>query len=527
MALVVAVEKGQYADSVRLMKVTTTVNSMSGVKRAAALMGTESNKRLLREAGLWTEEIRGAGVNDLIIAVEADSQTVAAAALEQARSLLFQRVEQRRGPERYPHQRLALAALPAATVAVISIPGPYAKLEAATALEHNLHVFLFSDNVPLEEEVELKARALRRGLLLMGPGCGTAILGGTRLGFANRVRSGVIGVVGAAGTGIQEVTSLIHNAGEGISHAIGVGGRDLSEAVGGVMMAEGIRRLMADEATKVLLLVSKPPSQRGLDAVMAEVDKGSKPTILAFLEAKGLKGDGRISIVSTLEEAALQAVALARGLPPGGINPWAMDLSARAKRLGRALSPGQQYVRGIFSGGTLCYEAMLILGEALGGIFSNVSVDPSYRLMGGQRSVGHTCIDMGEEEFTSGRPHPMIDSTLRAARLRAEAADPKVAVILFDLILGDGASSNPAAELIPAVREAAEQARRQERRLHFVAHVCGTDGDPQDRAAQERALTRAGVIVLPTNAQAARLAALIVQGRGGLARSGGRKEWRR
>src|SRR5690606_14776291 len=125
-------------------------------------------------------------------------------------------------------------------------PGVYAAFEAFRALENNLNVMMFSDNVTVEDEIKLKDLAVKKDLLMMGPDCGTAIINGVGLCFANKIKRGPIGLVAASGTGLQEVTVLIDQFGGGISQAIGVGGRDLSKDVMGRMTLHAINALNAD-----------------------------------------------------------------------------------------------------------------------------------------------------------------------------------------------------------------------------------------------------------------------------------------
>ncbi|MGH2593327.1 MAG: acyl-CoA synthetase FdrA [Anaerolineae bacterium] len=511
------VRPNTYQDSIRLMRVSNTLSALPGIRRASVAMATEGNKRLLAEADLLTDAIRQAGANDLVITVAAETAEAARGALAQAEALLAE-VARPSGLETVPlHRTLEMAhtALNGANLALISVAGEYAALEARQALERGLHVFLFSDNVSVADERALKERARELGLLLMGPGCGTAILNGAALAFANVMRRGRIGLVAASGTGLQEVTSLIQRGGGGVSQAIGVGGRDLSEAIGGIMMLEGIRQLAADSATRVIVLISKPPAPSVAEKVLEAARATGKPVVVNFLERPLLLGsapqpaaDG-VLFARTLEEAATGALEAAgdRAATPWRMDPGELDRLAAGESA--RLSDRQRYVRGLFSGGSLCDEAILILSERLGGVYSNVSAEPRWRLADAWRSREHTCVDLGEEEFTQGRPHPMIDPRLRQDRLLKEAEDPQVAVILLDIVIGYGAHPDPAGAFAATLAEAQTIAARQGRQLRVVAHVCGTESDPQDLVRQERALRDSGALVLPTNAQAAQVAARI------------------
>jgi succinyl-CoA synthetase alpha subunit len=376
------------------------------------------------------------------------------------------------------------------------------------ALRLGLNVMLFSDNVSLADEVALKRAARERGLLVMGPDCGTAIIDGVALGFANAVRRGAIGVVGASGTGTQQLTCLVHQAGAGISQAIGTGGHDLHQDVGGISMLQGLDALARDAETKVIVLVSKPPAPAVAKAVLAAAVRARKPVVVTFIGAPTSEIRGRnLHPARTLEEAALVAVALASGRRPKRPAPARMRLPALR------LSPKQRYLRGLYSGGTFCYEASALLGDALGSVWSNAPVDARMTLADPWTSRQHTLVDLGDDVFTRGRPHPMIDHRLRNERLLQEASDPEVAVVLLDVVLGYGAHPDPAAEMVPAIRKAQAIARKKRRTLAIVGFVCGTDDDPQGLERQEQALREAGVLLAASSSRAALLAAGIVEKR--------------
>lgn len=462
----VLVRPNTYHDSVSLMALSQQLSDMEGVSSAVVVMGTELNKELLERVGLLTNEVSGAGPTDLVIAVGAEGPAAAEAAVARA-EVLLQGSATATGGEgggmAAPRSVGAAArAMPGARLAMISVPGAYAAREARQALEAGLDVMLYSDNVSVEEEVRLKRLALSKGLLLMGPDCGTAIIDGVGLGFANAVRRGAIGIVAASGTGAQELSCLIDRLGAGVSQIIGTGGRDLSAAVGGLMTLEGLQRLQADPATAVIALVSKPPAPAVAEQVRAAAQAGPKPVVLCLLGEE------------SLDSAAVRAVALATGKTPA--------LADQMEPL--TLSSGRTEVCGLFSGGTLCSQAKQILG-------------PGARL-----------IDLGDDEYTVGRPHPMIDPTLRRQRLLEEAANPKLAVILLDIVLGYGAHPDPAGALSGAIREAVA------RGVAVVASVTGTEADPQGLSRQTEALRNAGAVVAPTARLAAELVAQSLQGRG-------------
>lgn len=502
------IKPSAYYDSVTLMLMQREVRSLPGVREAGAVMGTEANKELLREAGLESSEARAAGANDLILAVDAEDEQAADAALDRAEGLLVQR---RTTPsdEGYRPKTVASAArLLGANLALISVPGRFAAGVAKEALAAGLHVMLFSDNVPLDAEVELKRAGAGRGLLVMGPDCGTALLGGAALGFANGVRRGPIGIVGAAGTGIQEISALIHRGGSGVSHAVGTGGRDLSAAVEGSTALRGLAALAADPDTEVIVLISKPPARDVAGRLLGAARATGKPVVVDFVGAE-IAASERIFGARTLVDAAEIAVRLATGAPPA----WPRRQALPAQQ-GLRLAPGQRYIRGLYSGGTLCYESLLLLEAHVGPVYSNTPLDAARMLTSAAHSREHSVIDMGSDELTVGRLHPMLDLELRQQRLLREAEDPEVAVILLDIVLGWGAHADPAGQLAPVIRQARERAQQAGRWLSVVASVCGTDLDPQVYDEQVRILVDAGALVQSSNAEAAHLAALIAEAAG-------------
>ena len=499
------IRKGAYFDSVTLMRVGKEMAGLRGVADAAVVMGTKSNKAILSSGGLFATKFKDAGDTDLLIAVKAETQTAAEAALAAVDGLLKQTVKKTgtSGELRPTSLEGALDVMPDANLALISVAGRYAGDEAMRALENGLHVMLFSDNVPLEKEIKLKKFAQKKGLLVMGPDCGTAIINGVPLAFANAVNRGNIGVVAAAGTGLQEVSCIISNEGAGISQAIGTGGRDVKKEVGGIMFIEGLKALAKDKDTRVILLVSKPPHPEVLNRITRLIKTIRKPVVTMLIGAK-TKDRGP----STLEEAALMAVALAGGKKPDEVTKQlaARDAEIRriAKREAAKRKKGQKYVRGLFSGGTFCAEAQILFGQMISEVYSNAPAGRAKQLKDSLKSQKHTVIDLGEDEFTVGRPHPMIDYSLRNRRILEEAQDPGTAVILLDVVLGYGSHPDPASELSGVIREA-------RRKVAVVCSITGTDKDPQNRSRVEVALRKAGAIVMPSNAAACKLAGSIIQ----------------
>jgi FdrA protein len=467
------------------------------------MMGTPANRALLREAGLLTIEGDAASANDLIIAVEAEDRASVQNVVEAAESALSRAQTLAVSSQTAPRPRTlrsALASLDGANLALISVPGLYAGFEAMKALRAGLHVMLFSDNVPAATEIELKRLALAKGLLLLGPDCGTAMINGIPLGFANLVPRGRIGLAAASGTGLQEVSCLIAAAGEGISQAIGVGGRDLADEIGGLMMGQALEILDADAATAVICVLGKPPGRNTWKWLQARLARLGKPCIVHFA-GLALEREGPCYASATLEDTAQAAVAIARGLRPAPCQftlPGA-EIKGLIDGATQAMHPGQRLVRGIYAGGTLAYEALSVLKTKLTQVVDELS----------EAGEGHSIVDLGADRFTVGRPHPMIDGSLRRDWIRQAAQEPSTAVILLDVILGYGAHPDPAGELVPAIQHATRQAQAAGRQLTLVASAFGTEQDPQRRSAQVEALRAQGVIVMPSNAQAARLAALI------------------
>jgi len=507
MPVAARVKQNFYKDSVALMRISQDVLGRAGLARASLLMGTPANKDILGQAGLLAPELAGASPADLMILVDGEEAALAPAlqAIEAALAGGDAKGRTERAEIAPRSIAMGIAALGRATLVQVSVPGPYAAAEALKALKAGLHVFLFSDNVPLAEELAVKRLAAKKGLLVMGPDCGTAILGGVPLGFANAVRRGAIGLVGASGTGMQEVSCRIHALGEGVSHAIGTGSRDVYEEVGGTTLAAGLELLARDPATRVITIISKPPAPSVAERALAAARAAGKPTVVLFLGAK-VNGGGNLHPVVTLEQAAATAVALARGGGPADARPAGTPAEAALAKL----APSQRYLRGLYSGGTYCTEAQLVWRDAGLETWSNAPLEMKLALPHGAPSRGHTAIDLGADEFTVGRPHPMIDFAARVERLGAEARDPSVAAIVLDVVLGYGAHPDPAGALAPAVREARAAAAREGRELVVIGFVCGTEGDPQRLASQAARLAESGMVLAPGSTAAAGLAAHVV-----------------
>lgn len=514
-------KRGEYFDSVTLMNIARDVTQLPNISDAAVVMGTQSNKAILEASGLLIAEFKDCQDTDLLICVKTSDDKLAEATLKKAEELLRAVRNRKEKSAEFLPKSLdgALSMLAGANLAIISVAGKYAGLEAMKALKRGLHVMLFSDNVPVETEIELKKFAQSKGLLVMGPDCGTAIINGVPLAFANVVNKGNIGIVAASGTGLQEVSSVISNAGSGISQAIGTGSRDVKTDVGGIMFIEALKALNEDEDTKVIVLVSKPPHANVLQQIAALLKTIHKPVVGIFLggDPQIVKDAGAIP-AKTLEEAGLLAAYLAQGKDKAEIaktfDKRKLQLKRVAKQEANRKEEGQQFLRGLFSGGTLCYEAQLMLRESLGDVYSNTPLKPQLKLKDSWKSVGHSLIDLGEEEFMVGRPHPMIDFSLRNRKILDEAKDPEVAIILLDVVLGYGSHMSPETELAPVITKAHELASANHKRLSIVCSITGTGQDPQNKEKVQAALKKAGAIVMPSNAAATELCGYILKNLG-------------
>ena len=488
----VEVRRGNYHDSVTLMRVSRAVTDLGGVEAALVAMATELNLSQLHDLGFDAPD---AGPNDLVIAVRAPDDEALTSALEAADSEL--RAAAQGGPGMAgdgtiapPRTVRAAAAREAHPLVLVSVPGQHAFVEAMDALRAGSNVMVFSDNVPVDQEIALKAEAARRGLLVMGPDCGTAIVGGVGLGFANAVRPGPVGIVAASGTGAQQLCCLLDDAGIGVTHVLGVGGRDLSAEVGGVSTLRALAALDADEATELIAIVSKPPAADVAARIRSAAEECATATVVSFI------GPAEEDLTT-----AAAAVQRALGNPVTEPHWW----PAPQERNGT-----YPRLRGLFAGGTLCEEAMAIATAELGPIRSNVPFSPDLMLPDDLRAPGHLMIDFGDDRLTQGRPHPMIDNRIRKDRIAAEARDPDAGVLLIDVVLGHGAHPDPASELAPAVREAVSTAEADGRDLAVVVSLCGTATDPQGRDTQAEAFVDAGASVHLSNAAAARKAVALV-----------------
>ena len=489
------IRKNTYLDSVSLMSMSTKANAVEGVTQALLGMATPMNKEVLLNVGVEDPAIDAAKPSDLMIVIDAADDLIddAVAAVND----ILARKNSAAGDAaeiRYRTLDGAFEEVPDANLVLISVNGAFAAREARKALVGGKHVMIFSDNVSVEDEIELKALAHEKGLLLMGPDCGTAIINGTGLAFANAVRRGSIGIVGASGTGSQEISVRVHDFGGGISQLIGTGGRDLSAEVGGVMMIDGINALAADAETEVIVIVSKPPAEEVADKVLAVAAESGKPVVVCFLGSPRTEsGYANVQLVSGTKPAALAAV-LATGVDESTLDLHALNIPLIEEVRGK-LAPEQKYVRGLFCGGTLCDEAMFAALAKFDNVYSNIQKDPAFKIGASDASKEHTFLDMGDDDFTDGRPHPMIDPSLRLQRLVQEADDPEVAVIAMDFIVGFGSHEDPVGVTIPAITEAKAKAAARGQHLEILGYVLGTDLDTPAVAEQIAKLEEAGVTI--------------------------------
>lgn len=509
----VMIEKNAYHDSVTLMSLSASVSKLDGVKQAVVSMATQMNKELLGNIGLLTDDASNASENDLIIAIEANTEEDMEAVFEAIEEELNAKKggKKKNGETSTENIESALNLLPDANLAIISVPGNYAAREARKALNKDLNVMIFSDNVTIEEERELKELGKEKGLFVMGPDCGTAIINNIGLCFANKVRPGNIGLVGASGTGLQEVSVQIDRLGEGISQAIGVGGRDLQEPIGGIMMLEGMKALEKDEDTKVIVLISKPPAASVQDKIMEQIKTMTKPVIVCFLDgdANEVEKVGA-SFAGTLRQGAVLAVNALENSD----KEWSDGISDKQnewiKDQKEEMNSSQKYIRGLFCGGTLTSEALTVIRPHVDEIKSNVAKRENEKLEDVHASQGNTLVDLGDDEFTQGKPHPMIEPSLRNERIIEEAKDPKTAVLLLDFELGYGSHEDPVGVTYETLEKAQKIAKENGRHLPMIAYICGTRADKQDYLEQAKKLEELNICIADSNKQAAEIAVKLI-----------------
>ncbi|OJX47428.1 MAG: hypothetical protein BGO78_16675 [Chloroflexi bacterium 44-23] len=485
------IRRGVYIDSAKLMKLQRSLDDFASILDVGVIMGTDSNKELLSHIGLTSPEIMAAKPDELVIAIKAADEKSADFALSKVDDLLAARTASLDQDYLPRSLETATKMLPGAEWVIVSVAGRYAAGVTREALHLGKHVHLFSDNVTVEDEIELKKEARELGLLVMGPDCGTAMVDGFGLAFANKIRKGPIGIVAAAGTGLQQVASRIHQLNGGITFGIGTGGKDLSEKVGAITFLMALDVLKRDPDTKVIVLISKPPSPKVAEEVLKAARKAGKPVVINFIaRAVTTLQDGNLFFATGLDDAARLAVDLVKNPP---VMKGDEDLGLEK------FTPQQKYLRGLFSGGTLAYEAQHILAGYVPRVWANAPINKENKMANSFESQEHSIIDLGEDEFTVGRLHPMMDNDLRIRRILEEANDPEVAVLMLDIVIGYGSHPDPASELAPALAEAKVNAKKAGRHLEVVCVVTGTDEDPQNFENQVTQLKKAGAFVDPSN----------------------------
>ncbi|MDR1745103.1 MAG: hypothetical protein LBS30_05035 [Planctomycetota bacterium] len=496
-----------YRDSIFLMKLSAEAARASGVDAVSAMMATERNKELFAASGLMTPEIQAAKAGDLAIAIKGPEELAdkaVAAVMRLIDAAPAGPAASGEGGAAAPADIAgAKQAAPGLNFALISVAGDYARYEAAEALASGMDVMLYSDNISLADELALKRMAAKKGLLVMGPDCGTAIVGGAPLAFANAVRRGHVGIVGASGTGLQEVCCLLDRLGVGVSDAYGTGGRDLRDDIGGITAFAAIDRLAADGDTEALIILGKPPGKETRAKLLERLRRFGKPVFAHYVGAADYAAENAAGIVTAMDLTDL-SVKAARHFRKDAALPEAAHPAIKGKG---------GLLHGIFGGGTLCQEAAEICGRLLpGDKYSNLSVDGFAKIGGGDNPAGHVFLDLGEDEFTVGRPHPMMAPDLKMERVVGALCNPEVRVVLMDMVIGYGAHPEQARLAAEALAAAAAKSGGKSREKAVVASVCGTEADRPGRAAQAAELAGAGVVVLPSNAMAARYAAAIAKG---------------
>lgn len=491
------VKKGSYHDSVVLMLLTNQISTIKGVKKVSIMMATPANKDIYRQSGLSTEELESASANDMVVVADVDDESLLDTIMQETEAFFKKQSTKegdKKGAEAVKSWDKALEKLPEANLAVISIPGAYAALEADRALDEGMNVFMFSDNVTLEDEIKLKKKAHDNGLAVMGPDCGTGIIQGVPVAFTNNVTPGPIGIIGASGTGIQELTTIIDRLGEGVKNAIGTGGRDLSSEVGGTTMMDMIEAMESDTSVKVLIIISKPPAKDVRDRISDRLSNFKKPVITLFLGEKPEYHEENFYHAYTLDEAARLAVGLVRG-------EEVKEAEVKVDSADFFQPEEKKTIKAYYSGGTLAGEAAMLIKDAL-----DMKVPPQKAEGFMLKTGGHIVVDLGDDVYTQGKPHPMIDPAKRIECMQEAIDDASTGVILLDIMLGYGSHEDMAGALLPSIIELRDKAEAEGRKLFFVATVCGTRRDFQNYDEAVGKLKDAGVIVCENNKLAVRTA---------------------
>lgn len=509
MVLHIVVSPNQYYDSVQLLFITSSLRKIAGVQSAFVAMGTPANKATFMDIGMMSPEVEHASPNDMVVGIQAVDQETVDQALDKVQVMLNAHETSLSETTTCATIDAAVKTNPKANFCIISVPSEHAKAESIKALNNGLHVLIFSDNIPLEDEREIKELAVEKGLLCMGPDCGVANINGIAFMTGSIVRKGPVGICAASGAGLQQVSALIHEYGSGVSQGIGTGGKDLKDKVGGLTMLSGIDALERDPASQIIVLISRKPETKTLDKVLERVKSCTKPVVACFMGCtrEEIEATGAIW-AGDLEDTTRKALGLV------GIQMPLPDLDQFVKAANETtvrMAPEQKYVRGLFCGGTYTEEAMVVMSKMIGGIYSNAPLSSDLKLKRSIDSLANTVVDYGDEEFTLGRPHPDFDPEPRGQGIIREAQDPETAVILLDFIIGPGVHEDPAGAIIDQITEARRLVQARGGELAVVATVSGTEDDPQCRSRQEQILREAGVLVCPSNYQAALLAGTMIQ----------------
>lgn len=502
------IKNNYYKDSITLMSVTSKVNTLQGVIQSTLGMATDMNKEIIKSIGFSNEEFKNTKQSDLIIALILENESFLESVAQSIEDMFIVKNEDNT-KKVYSNTKQAISENKDINMAVISTPGNYAYMEAKRCLENNINVMLFSDNMVIEEELKLKQLASKKNLLMMGPDCGTSIISGVGLCFANKVRRGNIGIIGASGTGTQEASVLIDRHGAGITHAIGTGGRDLSKEIGGLTMLTAMNMLEEDSDTEIILLISKPPAKEVTEKIMVRIKQSKKKYVVCFLNGdKKLVEESGALFANTLEEAAIFSASISLN------KKIEIDESCEksiAEKEIKKLNKEQRYVRGLYCGGTLAAETEMILSKEHK-VYSNVTKIKENKLDNPFHSKENTIVDLGDDVFTQGKPHPMIDPTIRISRIIEEAKDKNVAIMILDFELGYGSNENPVGVTLEALKKAKETAKQDGREIIIICYLLSTENEKQNVEAQRKMLNSIDVVLTKSNAEAARICSLILGG---------------
>ncbi|MBR3742893.1 MAG: FdrA family protein [Clostridia bacterium] len=502
------IEHDRYADSLEILFAATVLNDQPGISQGYIGMAGDSFRETIREAGLEAAALENASASDLVLLAKAESEAAFEDAVQETLKAMTPVASASR-EKSFLTLNSAVQAHPEINMCHIAVPGEYALSEVKKALNMGLHCTVFSNNVPLSDEREMKLLAREKGLLCMGPDCGVANINGAALVLSSITNRGPFGIVGASGCGIQHVGAILHEAGSGASQIIGTGGNDLKDQVGGLMMEMGIAALEADEETKYIAIVSRKPGDAVLEKLLGWISACKKPVVALLMgcDRETVEATGAIW-AENLDDCGQKCLRLIGKEYP---LPSQDDLQSIAEKAAKKLAPQQKYLTALYSGGTYMDEAMRAAAPLVGPVYSNSPTKPEWTIQAGQIGHENTFMDYGEEEFTVGRAHPIIDLSVRKNALGEIAAQPETAVVLLDLILTPPGHPDPAEAMLEEIRPLQQKACAEGRELIFVASVLGTDADLQNVTLQRKKLEDAGVLVCKTNNRAAMLAGLIIR----------------